>query len=177
MSEEVHETIVSIAESSPDVETGGVLIGFVDEDRRAVALRATGPGPKAQRSKAGFSRDVEHVQAELERAASELGAHGVYIGEWHSHLVPNPEPSSVDIESLFGISEAVHYLTRCPVMVIAGLDPSTRKVANINSWAFPVGGRMYPIESGTDNLDVIHKLRREPPGYCYTTHGDSRTPS
>lgn len=152
MSEEVRKTIVSTAESSPDVETGGVLIGFVDEARHAIALRATGPGPKAQTSEGGFSRDVEHVQAELLRAESELGDHGAYIGEWHSHLVADPKPSAVDIESLFGISEAPHYLTKCPVMIIVGLDPSTRKVANIKSWTFPVGGRMYPIDNETDSV-------------------------
>ena len=164
MSEEVRRTIVSTAESSPDLEAGGVLIGFVDEDRRAIALRATRPGPKAQMSESGFSRDVEHVQAALQRAESELGDHGAYIGEWHSHLVADPKPSAVDIESLFGISEAPHYQTKCPVMVIAGLDASTKKVADIKSWTFPVGGRVYTIETVTGNGDAVHKPRTNPGG-------------
>lgn len=157
MTEEARDTIVSIAESSPEAETGGILIGFVDELRRAVVLRATGPGPKAENSKTLFSRDVEYVQAELERATTELGPRGGYIGEWHSHLEANPQPSALDIESLSGIAVAPNYLTRCPVMIIAGVDPKTRKVASLSSWTFPVGGRMYSVE----NLSVTtEKIKR-----------------
>jgi len=147
MSKEVHETTVALAESSPDAETGGILIGFVDENRRAIVLRATGPGPRAERTRARFSRDVEYVQMELDRAASELGERGAYVGEWHSHLVTDPQPSPIDVESLFGVSAAPNYLTRCPVMVITGFDRAVGKVVTTNSWAFPVGGRMYRIEN------------------------------
>ena len=163
MSEDARNAIVSITEASPQTETGGVLIGFVDEDHRVVVVRATGPGPKAEKSTIGFSRDVEYVQAEIERAASKLGTKGVYIGEWHSHLVPNPQPSPMDIESLFGIAGASQYLTRCPIMVISGLDPTTRKVANIKSWTFPIGGRRYPLENETASLEVIRELRANAP--------------
>jgi integrative and conjugative element protein (TIGR02256 family) len=145
LSEVSRDTIVSTTESSLNAETCGVLIGFVDDERRAVALRATRPGPRAERSREGCIRDTGYIQQELESAAFELGSRGVYIGEWHSHLVSDPEPSPMDIESLLGISMAPNYLTRCPVMLIVGLDPSTGKVAGIKSWAFPIGGRVYPI--------------------------------
>lgn len=156
MSEEVKSTIVSVTEASPTTETGGILIGLVDERRQAIVVRATGPGPKAKKSGTRFSRDVEYVQAELDRAISELGPQIEYIGEWHSHLVPDPQPSPLDIESLIGIAAAPHYLTRCPVMIIAGLDLKTQKVALIGSWSFPVGGRMYSIENEVAGLDQLN---------------------
>lgn len=148
-SEDVRETIVSVAESSLQAETGGILIGFTDREGHAHVLRATGPGPKAERSRTGFSRDVDYVQTQLDRAASELGASAAYLGEWHSHLDADPVPSPTDINSLLSICEAPHYLTRCPVMVIAGVDPSSGRVHSVKSWAFQIGGRMYPLEAET----------------------------
>ena len=100
-----------------------MLIGYVDEARRAVVLRATGPGPGVERSATLFSRDVPFIQAELERAVAELGERGLYLGEWHSHLEAEPSPSPTDIGSLFGIASAPNYLTRCPVMIVVGYDP------------------------------------------------------
>lgn len=145
MSDEARVKIVSETESSPTAETCGVLIGYVDEQRQAMALRAPGPGPTAVRSTSICHRDIEHVQVELDLAAEELGDQGSYLGEWHSHLVPEPEPSPTDIESLVGIARAPNYLTRCPVMIIAGLDPDTGQCASLLAWAFPVGRAMYPV--------------------------------
>jgi len=131
-------------EESPTAETGGLLIGHV-LDRKAIVTRITGPGPNAERTATIFRRDVEFVQAELDRSAAELGDHGQYLGEWHSHLVRHPQPSALDVESLFAISRAPNYLTRCPVSVIAGLNPTTGRVGEVSAWSFPVQGRMYPI--------------------------------
>jgi len=147
MGKEVQNAILSLTEASPEEETGGILIGFVDEKSQAIVLRATGPGPRAEKSKARFARDVEYVQDELKRAASELGSRGLYLGEWHSHIEVNPQPSPTDIESLSSIAMASNYLTRCPVMIIAGFDPQKRKVSRLSSWAFPVGRRMWAIEN------------------------------
>ena len=162
MTNEVRETITVLTQQSPDVETGGVLIGFADKQQRAVAVGATGPGPDARRTKDECRRDVEYVQGELDRAAKELGTRGTYIGEWHSHLVPAPVPSPRDIDSLLGISEAPNYLTRCPVMVIAGFDPRSQKVTDIGSWVFPIGGRMYPVANETVTTMAAMKLVKGP---------------
>lgn len=69
------DQIAAMVESSPTAETGGILIGHV-ENRWAIVLRATGPGPKAERSADIFRREVAHVQAERDLAADELGARG-----------------------------------------------------------------------------------------------------
>jgi len=89
---------------------------------------------------------VAYVQAELEQAAAELGDQCQYVGEWHSHLESHPEPSVTDIDALVGIAQAPLYLTRCPVMLIAGLDPADATVHTIGAWAFPLSGRMHAIK-------------------------------
>jgi len=152
MTDEVKQTIIDMTESSLEVETGGLLVGFVDDKKRAVTLRATGPGPKAKRTATLFRRDVDYVQMELERASSELGQKGSYIGEWHSHLSPEVDPSPTDIDSLLGISKAHNYLNRCPVLVIAGLDHQNRRLAALKSYVFPQSGRMYEIQNKTQSM-------------------------
>ena len=159
LSEEAKEMIISTAEASTDKETGGVLIGFVDNNRRAIVVKATGPGPRALQTKLCFDRDVEYVQAELEKAASELGTRGMYIGEWHSHLEIDPTPSVTDITSLFGIAQALNYLTRSPSMLIVGVNPKDNKVSNIKSWNFAIGGRSYPQDIEHSTLKEIDKLK------------------
>jgi integrative and conjugative element protein (TIGR02256 family) len=159
LTEEAKKMIISTTEASSDKETGGVLIGFVDNSRRAIVVKATGPGPNAVQTKALFDRDVEYIQTELEKAASELGERGLYLGEWHSHLEPDPRPSTTDITSLFGIAEALNYLTRSPSMIIVGMSPTDKKVCSVKSWNFMIGGRSYMLDIETLTLDEIMKLK------------------
>ena len=159
LSDEAKKGIVSTAEASYETETGGILIGFVDDSRRAIVVKATGPGPKAVQTKTRFDRDVEYVQAELEKAASELGNRGLYLGEWHSHLEPDPQPSALDITSLFGIAQALNYLTRSPSMIIVGISPIDKKVCSMKSWNFMIGGRSYTLDIETMTSEEIVKLK------------------
>ena len=150
------QAIVAETESSPGVETGGVLLGYVDENRRAVVTRATGPGPKAVKTAEGFHRDINYAQEETDRGEKELGDKGVYIGEWHSHLESAPEPSATDVRSLIGIAAAANYLTSTPVLVIAGYDQAARKVTTLRSWVFVAGRRFYRVPNAYD----AEKVRR-----------------
>lgn len=164
ITDDVNNSIISLTESSLNTETGGILIGFVDEHSRAIILKATGPGPSAIKSATRFSRDIQYVQKELDQATDEFGTKGMYIGEWHSHLEISPNPSSTDIESMFGIAQAPNYLTRCPVMIIAGLDNRTGKVVNLSSWVFPVGGRIYPIKHRqicSSGIEALHPIKEK----------------
>jgi integrative and conjugative element protein (TIGR02256 family) len=138
---EIREIIRKEVEASTTAETGGILIGYI-ENRNAIVVRATGPGPNAKQTPYIFERDVNFVQQELDRAAKELGERGLYIGEWHSHLVASPEPSGQDVESLCGIAQAPNYATRCPAMIIAGLDKEKGKLADLKCWTFPTAGRV-----------------------------------
>lgn len=138
-----YDEMKSLVESSPDAETGGVLVGFLDGQRRLIILKAIGPGPNAERSRTIFRRDVGYVQGELDKAMNESGSRGQYVGEWHSHLVSDPTPSTQDIDSLFGIANAHHYLCSCPAMLIFGYDSTNRRLGNVLSWVFPLTGRMF----------------------------------
>ena len=141
VSEEARADIVRYTEDKPDVETGGILIGFRDTNGSMQVLAATAAGPKAVEERNRFERDHKYCQDRLDEAAAKYGEHGQYIGEWHSHLQTQPQPSARDIESLTGIADAPNYHTNEPIMLIAGLDPNSRKVKHINGSCFPLGMR------------------------------------
>jgi integrative and conjugative element protein (TIGR02256 family) len=140
---EVREEITRLTEANARAETGGVLIGYRDADGIVHVLEVTDAGPNAVETASRFERDRDYCQAKVDDAARRLGERGQYIGEWHSHLEGDPQPSARDIESLTGIAEAPNYLTDEPVMLIAGLDPATGKVQNIHASCFPLGRRWY----------------------------------
>ena len=60
-SAEIRQAIIAETESHPTVETGGILIGFINKKRQAIVTRVTGPGPSAIKSATRFHRDVKFV--------------------------------------------------------------------------------------------------------------------
>lgn len=85
------------SESKPGVETGGVLVGFID--RRlcaAVITHASGPGPNALHRPDRFERDREFCQLFLDQHAVRTGGVLDFLGEWHKHREADPWPSPTD---------------------------------------------------------------------------------
>ena len=159
LSEEANQSIISISKESPHTETGGVLIGFVDDSRRVIITRATGPGPKATTTVMSFDRDIEYIQSELERAGKELINEGNYVGEWHSHLDPDPNPSVTDDTSLLGIAAALNYLTRTPCMIIVGIDKEKSAVEKLKAWQYSLSGRRYELAVDIISSEEIRKIK------------------
>jgi integrative and conjugative element protein (TIGR02256 family) len=133
------------AEAKTDRETGGALIGFEQADGDVVVVEVTDAGPQAVERPTRFVYDPDHVNARLHDAYSRLGSRGVYVGEWHTHLEADPKPSPRDIASLLAIASHPQYLTDEPVLLIAGLDPSSRRVDRIHASCFPQARGMYDL--------------------------------
>lgn len=142
LAEDARRAIVAATEAKPSVETGGILIGFSNENGEVVVMEATDAGPNAVESRSRFERDTPYCQNRLNDAVKRLAERGQYVGEWHSHLEASPRPSARDIESLVGIAEAPNYLTAEPIMLIAGLNPATARVEEIHGSCFPIAARM-----------------------------------
>ena len=82
-----------------DVESFGVLMGTTSGDRREIWIEAlTAPMPRDRRSRSSFAlRDPGHQRAVCRRFASSDGR-TIYLGTWHTHPEPVPEPSAIDRE-------------------------------------------------------------------------------
>jgi integrative and conjugative element protein (TIGR02256 family) len=92
--------MLEIAQSSPNKETGGILMG-IHRGRDIIVSKVTDAGPNARRSACGFLRDTDYCQAAL---VTEFAASGVdYVGEWHTHVVALPRPSPGDLATLASI--------------------------------------------------------------------------
>ncbi len=145
LSAEIRAEISRLAEAKRDRETGGILLGYRDDDGIAHVVEITDAGPGATESATRFERDRDYCQERLDDAVRRLGDRGQYLGEWHSHLEAAPEPSPTDIESLVGIAEAPNYLIDEPVLIIAGLSPDTGRVERFHVSCFPAFRRRHDL--------------------------------
>jgi integrative and conjugative element protein (TIGR02256 family) len=145
----------TLAESKTDRETGGALIGFETTAGRIVVLTVTDAGPKAVETSARFVYDPDHVNERLRQAHDRMGDRGMYVGEWHTHLEPDPFPSPRDAMSLSAIAEEPAYLTNEPIMLIAGVDPTDGRVKQIHASCWPNQRAMREIELVTGVNDDV----------------------
>jgi hypothetical protein len=106
-------------------ETGGVLIGSVDHDRKTVYLMQALPSPPdSEEWPCHYVRGCEEqVKALQERTAMNLG----YVGEWHSH----PDGcatmrSATDMKAFAWIAEHTLSEGKPPIMLIAGENDAAR---------------------------------------------------
>lgn len=108
--------------NSGDLETGGILIGYKDENNIVSLLISTGPGPKAVRKSNWFERDVEYCQRILDEEFEKDSKKHRYIGEWHYHPNLNNYPSNQDLISLSAIASSKNYVVDEPIMLIFSRD-------------------------------------------------------
>jgi len=120
--EEAYELMKKEAKDTKNLETGGVLIGYIDKNSEFVIRKATLPGPKAIKKETYFLKDEEFTQKELENSFQNFGSEGLYLGEWHYHPQGTNSPSGIDVKSLTEIAKQDTYRIDSPLLII--LSPS-----------------------------------------------------
>jgi len=107
--------------SSPENETGGILMGFQTANGIEV-VAASDAGPNATANPGHFVRDTAHCAQILAKEFAVSGAD--YIGEWHSHLATPAHPSAGDLLTLARIMLDPDYNFGYFGMILAILTPS-----------------------------------------------------
>lgn len=109
------------AESLPN-ETGGVILGYVDQKRKAIHIVDVLPAPKDSiSSRTGFTRGAAGIREVIERAATLTANIVGYLGEWHSHpSYSTAMPSATDAELLAYLAEMLAMDGVPALMVIVG---------------------------------------------------------
>lgn len=103
-------------------ETGGVLVGVFDTQRRRVYIVDQIPSPPdSQEWPTAYYRGIEGVPEEIDRIGNCTGKQVVYAGEWHSHPDRCPVDPSDDDKEVFSW---LHYHRQQdglpPLMAIVG---------------------------------------------------------
>lgn len=94
----VFSKINDFAEKAVPYETGGVLIGRIDRQRKIMYTTEAWKAPDdSQASQTGFSRGLAGLKNQIAMLEKDTNEFLSYIGEWHSHPPLNrPDFSSVD---------------------------------------------------------------------------------
>lgn len=116
--------IAEAREAAGRCETGGVLVGTCDRERRRLYIVGHFDPPlDSEHSTSGFVRGMVGVHETLEAVEAATAANLSYIGEWHTHPPGNySSPSGEDKRLLRWVGDALLCSDIPAVMLIAGDD-------------------------------------------------------
>jgi integrative and conjugative element protein (TIGR02256 family) len=101
LSDAAEKTLRESFTSAEPNETGGVLIGLVNWNRRTVYVtRVLKPPSDSCSSPYAFVRGTSDVPDEVEHIHERTGAMLGYVGEWHTHPGGEPQPSLQDLSTV-----------------------------------------------------------------------------
>jgi integrative and conjugative element protein (TIGR02256 family) len=123
------------AVASDGLETGGILLGNDYGLAGPIVVRQCGdPGPQAVRRHSYFRRDLAHARTLAADAAKDGSA---WIGEWHTHGMPMPEPSIRDLRTYQKLLDdpQLAFARILAVIVLVGPDASWHAPI-LHAWSF-----------------------------------------
>lgn len=105
-------------------ETGGIIIGGVDHDRRCIHIALALPSPPdSEEWPTMYIRGVRGLRQARERIVTRTAGNLDYLGEWHSHPRGHSTFASPDDHKVFEwIDELARPDGRPPIMLIYGDD-------------------------------------------------------
>ncbi|MGI5238820.1 ThiF family adenylyltransferase [Dactylosporangium sp. CA-139066] len=87
--------------AGPLVETGGMLLGQIDQASRVVwVTEADGPPPGSLASAEALQLDTEQARGWAQRRRQITRGMVAYIGAWHTHPSHEPSPSGLDDDAM-----------------------------------------------------------------------------
>jgi integrative and conjugative element protein (TIGR02256 family) len=106
----------------PRIETGGMLLGQIDEGAGVVFVDvATPPTPDSRLSSAYFEHGVEGAQALVEHHRSGTNGTTGFVGMWHTHPHGPARPSPTDEASMANlVTPVMGGASRCLIMIFGG---------------------------------------------------------
>lgn len=116
------------------LETGGVLMGYVDGPG-AVVVAATTPGLRAVHRDDGYIPDHDHDEVAVATVYAASRRRAQYLGDWHAHPTGAGTTSLRDRRTMAHIARAQD--ARCPrplMLIVHG-----RKSERITAWTLHLG--------------------------------------
>ena len=107
--------MIAAAHAAKGVETGGILIGYIDAQGQAVVREATGKPRGSRFTWRTFLRRTEGLPSLLRARWTK---NEYYLGEWHSHPGGSLNPSEQDRVTMRGIACDANYHCTAPILAI-----------------------------------------------------------
>ena len=106
------------------VETGGILAGTWDRDRKIIYVAGHfDPPPDSKHEPTGFVRGTVGVFRTITQVENTTVGNLTYIGEWHTHPPGHiSQPSSDDRKLLRWVHDALQWSDAPALVLIAGDD-------------------------------------------------------
>lgn len=136
----------------PHVETGGVLLGRIDDACRIIWVDvATGPPPDSLLSPLHFDRGLSGISAIVESHKARSGKETTYLGEWHTHPYGAAAPSATDNAGMAElIAKAPGAPRRALLLILAG---------DFNDWQSHSNHNEMPALYA----ELVHRTSQAPP--------------
>jgi integrative and conjugative element protein (TIGR02256 family) len=109
-----------------DIETGGLLLGQVDDACRCIRVDdISGPPPDSLLSAVHFDHGIEGVGELIAYHRARSGRLTTFVGMWHSHPSGTAEPSPTDKAAMAALVTPIADGPRRALIVIVGGDDAT----------------------------------------------------
>lgn len=115
--ERAYLKIVSLMKPVWFRETGGALVGYLNDSREVIITDACGPGPRAESQLLSIKIDGEYTGNFCNEVFRKSNGRYDYIGDWHCHPSFYIRPSEMDRLTMVELSE-VEGLPDFPISVI-----------------------------------------------------------
>lgn len=98
---EAFDKMIAAAREKPGLEAGGIVLGKKSSRWNKYIITDVGtPTDKDIQRPFSFIRNKESAQILTNQAWEESAGEINHIGEWHSHILPSPKPSFIDISDV-----------------------------------------------------------------------------
>lgn len=102
-------------------ESGGIIMGKLIEDEIQV-IRLSVPTLIDRSSRYNFERHAISAQIVIDYEFYNSGGEMVYLGEWHTHPEPHPQPSETDKQMIYRQYRSQGRRTDFLLLVIQGTE-------------------------------------------------------
>lgn len=117
------QRMLSLCQQSKAAETGGVLVGYYNEDYSCAVVTEVSSAPTDSRSgPTWFQRGIVGIQFWLNNLWKQRQPQ-YYLGEWHFHPGGTPQPSRTDINQMKKVASSKQYQCPEPLLIIIGGTP------------------------------------------------------
>ncbi|WP_269317797.1 Mov34/MPN/PAD-1 family protein [Exiguobacterium sp. KJ 601] len=143
----VLDEIHILCTSSYPNETGGILVGFYNEQYNSAIISKLIPPPSDSKSgPTWFIRGINGVKKKLDQLW--YNEKEYYIGEWHYHPGSSSNLSNQDIKQMSEISNNDNYKCPEPILLIVG--------GEYKNWEYST--YVFPKNNKLIHLDVLNEL-------------------